>query len=219
MQTRKRQFEDRMTPARIGVFLVGLIIMALGIDLNTKTLLGISPINSVPYNIHQLFGLPLWISIYLVYILFIFLQWALLRDKFRPIQFLQIGTSLLNSLFVQFFDDRLPVMKTMPSRLGVLALAIVLTAAGISLTAGMKFVPNPGEGIAGALGVFLKKDFGFGKNVLDIACVLISVVLSLIFAGRVMNIGIGTVLSMLLTGRVVKLLARPTAKLYARVAK
>lgn len=34
-------------------------MLSLGIDLNTKTQLGISPINSVPFNVHQLTGLPL----------------------------------------------------------------------------------------------------------------------------------------------------------------
>ena len=40
-------------------FFAGLVVLSLGIDLNTKTQLGISPINSVPFNVHQLTGLPL----------------------------------------------------------------------------------------------------------------------------------------------------------------
>lgn len=41
---------------RIIVYIAGLIILALGIDLNTKTMLGISPIISVPYNISVISG-------------------------------------------------------------------------------------------------------------------------------------------------------------------
>ena len=33
---------------RLLIFCVGLVFLSLGIDLNTKTQLGISPINSVP---------------------------------------------------------------------------------------------------------------------------------------------------------------------------
>ena len=100
----------------------------------------------------------------------------------------------------------------------MLVLAIVLTAVGISLTAGMELIPNPGEGAAGAIGIALKKDFGYGKNVLDLGCVALSIAITLIFSGRISNIGIGTVLSMLVTGRIVKLFSAPTGKLYEKVS-
>ena len=71
---------------------------------------------------------------------------------------------------------------------------------------------------AGAIGIALKKDFGYGKNVLDLGCVALSIAITLIFSGRISNIGIGTVLSMLVTGRIVKLFSAPTGKLYEKVS-
>ena len=38
---------------RLLIFCMGLVFLSLGIDLNTKTQLDISPINSVPFNVHQ----------------------------------------------------------------------------------------------------------------------------------------------------------------------
>lgn len=203
---------------RILIFFFGLVVLSLGIDLNTKTQLGISPINSVPFNVHQLTGIPLWMCVYVVYLVFILMQWLLLKKDFHPVQCFQLVTSFVNSLLIQFFDDRIPLLTTPVSQYLVLVLAIVLTAAGISLTAGMKLIPNPGEGVAGAIGIALKKDFGYGKNVLDLGCVALSIAITLIFAGRISNIGIGTVLSMLVTGRIVKLFSAPTGKLYEKVS-
>ena len=203
---------------RLLIFCAGLVVLSLGIDLNTKTQLGISPINSVPFNVHQLTELPLWVCVYAFYLLFILLQWLLLRKDFHPIQFLQIGTSFVNSILIQFFDDRIPLLTTPVSQYLVLALAIVLTAIGSAVTAGMHLIPNPGEGAAGAIGTALKRDFGLGKNVLDLGCVALSVAITLLFAHRIMNIGVGTVLSMLVTGRIVKLFSDPTAKLYEKVS-
>ena len=203
---------------RLLIFCAGLIVLSLGIDLNTKTQLGISPINSVPFNVHKMTGLPLWVCVYAFYLLLILLQWLLLQKDFHPVQFLQIATSFVNSILIQFFDDRIPLLTKPVSQYLVLVLAIVLTAVGISLTAGMKLIPNPGEGAASAIGTALKKDFGLGKNVLDLGCVALSVSLTLLFAHRIMNIGIGTVLSMLVTGRIVKLFSGPTAKLYEKVS-
>lgn len=73
--------------------------------------------------------------------------------------------------------------------------------------------PNPGEGVAGAVGVFLNKDFGFGKNILDISCVIVSIMITLLFSHSIKNIGVGTLLSMILTGRCVKLFSRMTNRL------
>lgn len=203
---------------RLLIFCVGLVFLSLGIDLNTKTQLGISPINSVPFNVHQLAGIPLWMCVYTLYLLFVLMQRLLLRKDFHPVQCFQLATSFVCSILIQFFDDHIPLLTKPVSQYLVLVLAIVLTAVGISLTAGMKLIPNPGEGAAGAIGIALKKDFGYRKNVLDLGCVALSIAITLIFSGRISNIGIGTVLSMLVTGRIVKLFSAPTGKLYEKVS-
>ena len=41
---------------RIALYLVGIIVLALGITLKTKTNLGVSPIISIPYAVAQIFG-------------------------------------------------------------------------------------------------------------------------------------------------------------------
>lgn len=41
------------------IYFIGLIVLALGIVLNTKTLLGVSPIISIPYNICHIWHLNL----------------------------------------------------------------------------------------------------------------------------------------------------------------
>ena len=142
---------------RLLIFCVGLVFLSLGIDLNTKTQLGISPINSVPFNVHQLAGIPLWICVYTLYLLFVLMQRLLLRKDFHPVQCFQLATSFICSILIQFFDDHIPLLTKPVSQYLVLVLAIVLTAVGISLTAGMKLIPNPGEGAAGAIGIALKR--------------------------------------------------------------
>ena len=214
----ERRVKTKRFILRLLIFCAGLVILSLGIDLNTKTQLGISPINSVPFNVHKLTGLPLWVCVYAFYMVFILMQWLLLKKDFHPIQFLQIGTSFVCSILIQFFDDRLPLLTTPVSQYLVLVLAVVLTAIGSAVTAGMHLTPNPGEGAAAAIGTAMKKDFALGKNVLDLGCVVLSVAITLIFTRKIMNIGIGTLVSMLFTGRVVKLFAGPTAKLYEKVS-
>ena len=88
---------------RLLIFCVGLVFLSLGIDLNTKTQLGISPINSVPFNVHQLAGIPLWMCVYTLYLLFVLMQRLLLRRDFHPVQCFQLATSFVCSILIQFF--------------------------------------------------------------------------------------------------------------------
>lgn len=55
----ERRGKTKRFTLRLLIFFAGLVVLSLGIDLNTKTQLGISPINSVSFNVHQLTGLPL----------------------------------------------------------------------------------------------------------------------------------------------------------------
>ena len=69
----------------------------------------------------------------------------------------------------------------------------------------MRLVPNPGDGIVQALGDFFGRDVGFVKNCFDGINISLTVGVSLIFADRVIGIGIGTVLAVIGVGRVMAL--------------
>lgn len=190
---------------RIAVYLIGTIILAFGITLNTKTGLGVSPIISIPFSISKLCKLNLGTMTFLFYCLLVLFQILLLRRNFRPGQLLQVVMSLVTSAFINLFDIVIPMAQGLPMRLLVLAFAIFFTGLGASITVGMKIVPNPADGFADVLGQKLKKGFGFGKNVFDLSCIVISLGIGLIGSGTLLGIGAGTVISMILTGRVVAL--------------
>ncbi len=199
---------------RILTYVVGLIILALGIDLNTKTHLGVSPIISIAYNIATIKGWILGVTVFIYYVLQIFLQWFLLKKDFEYIQFMQAICALITSAAVQVFDLIIPSPNSMTLRLLLLILAIVITAIGASLTVSMKLIANPADALANVLGIKLGQDFGFGKNLLDLSCIVISLLICFICEGRLIGIGIGTIISMIFTGRVIAMLKGKTQKVY-----
>lgn len=115
---------------RIALYLVGIIVLALGITLNTKTNLGVSPIISIPYAVAQIFGYETGTAVFVAYLIFIVLRIVLLKEKFPPFQLLQVAASYLTSAFITIFDRVLPVPEQMGSRLLVFALAIGMIGAG-----------------------------------------------------------------------------------------
>ena len=63
---------------RIGIYLLGLLILGCGIDLNTKTQLGVSPIISVAYNIAYLTHNPIGVKTFIKNVLLLIIQSILL---------------------------------------------------------------------------------------------------------------------------------------------
>ena len=66
---------------RIALYLIGIMVLALGITLNTKTNLGVSPIISMPYAVAQIFGYETGTAVFVAYLIFIVLQIVLAERK------------------------------------------------------------------------------------------------------------------------------------------
>ncbi len=204
---------------RMLVYVLGLIILAAGITLNAKTNLGMSPVISIPFAISQLVPIKFSVMTFIYYVFLIVLQWIMLRKDFQHIQWLQIVSSLITSGFIQVFEDVLPNFHATALRWIFLIVAIALTGIGASLVVGMHYVPNPADGFASVLGMKLKKSFGFGKNVLDFSSIAISIALGLIFTHHLLGIGWGTIVGMVLTGRVVAWFQPVSNKIFEKVSK
>lgn len=189
---------------RGGLYCAGLLALTCGITLNTKTLLGVSPILSIPNCLSVLWGRDLGTLVTLLYLTFVLLQLPLKGRRFGLLDLLQFPVSILSGWLVGLYNANLNILH--PSsilRVGLLALATLLTGAGICLTVNMDLAPNPADGLVGSLSQATGRSLGLCKNLFDLACVGIAVALGLLLGGQVVGIGVGTVVSMLLTGRVV----------------
>lgn len=216
MKMLKKYFGD-ITWKRVAVYVAGLGVIACGVTMNTKTALGTSPVISVAYNIASITGIPLGVMTFVYYGFLILMQRFLLGRNFDKIQWLQIIASFITSAFIQFFDIVLHAPDTLVLRVLMLVAAITITAAGICLTVPANLVPNPADGLAKAVGIKSGKSLGFGKNLLDFVCMIAAIIIGFVFTGKLMGIGIGTVATMIFTGRVVALLQKPSAWLFNRV--
>ncbi len=193
---------------RVLIYSVGMLILAFGITLNTKSGLGVSPVVSVSYCISALTGVKFGDVTMLTYTLFVAGTFVLRGKNRRLTDLLQLPLSIVFSRFLNLFADWIPYDSTQHSvvwNFAVLAAAIVLVGTGICMTLNMRLIPNPADGIIQALAERMNWEQGFAKNVLDFFCVSFTVIVSLLTMGRVVGINVGTVLAMLCVGRVVAL--------------
>lgn len=204
--------------ARWGFYLMGLLILAMGLTLNTKAGLGVSPIISLSYAASVIWNRNFGDMTFVLYGIFVLIQAAIhLREKGKAGRSLlmkdalQFPLSIVFTRFLNLFSAMVPDIQAEGKnaavlfgiRLLVLALALILTGIGAALSLNMRIVPNPGDGIVQAIADCIHKSIGFTKNCVDVTCVTITVIISLVGSGKLHGIGIGTIIAMVVVGRII----------------
>lgn len=209
---------------RAAFYFLGLLVLAVGITLNTKAGLGVSPIISVSYSISVISGTNFGNMTLVLYSFFVVVEMALhifgsirqgggagkellvklLKDA------LQFPLSLVFTRFMNIFSALIPEYSEVgegafyaspAGRVLTLAAAVILTGIGAAASLNMRIVPNPGDGIVQAISDFTGKSVGFTKNCFDLFNVTLTVCIGFLFAGHIIGIGIGTLLAVVGVGR------------------
>ena len=190
---------------RIVFYVAGLLILALGIILNTKSGLGVSPIISVAYSITTIGGFNFGNITFLLYSAFVVVEivlhifrnhrysgeagGAIAPAAHRDLKLvlvmdlLQLPLSLVFTRFMNLFSALLPTPSdNMPSRLLVLAAGIILTGIGAAMS--------------------------LNKNCFDLFNICLTTSIGLLFAHKLIGIGLGTVIAVLGVGRVIAVFNR-----------
>lgn len=191
----------------------GFVILCFGIVLNTKTGLGVAPINSVPFFVSEVTPLTLGTVTMIMYLVMIALECLLVR-KVRLTFLLQLPVSVLFGQLVDIFNNW---MDFRAENLGFaflyLFIAIVCTALGIDLVVGMNLVANAPDAFVAVLSEVSGRSFGFTKNIFDLTMAGITIVFSLALEGQLIGIGVGTIVTALLCGRFAAWFRPPLAPL------
>lgn len=194
------------TGKKIGVYVVGLFVLAMGVAISVKSNLGVSPVSSLPYVLSVITPMEMGYYTMAVFAFYIFLQFLLLGKDFKVYSTLQIVGSIAFGYFVNLANALLGFFPAAEGPLlrGFLAfLSTVVCGFGIFLYVGAKVMPLPAEGLTEALSIKTKRPFAKVKVSLDLVLVALSVLFSLIFLRRLQGIGFGTILAALLIGKFV----------------
>lgn len=195
--------------ARLGIYCLGLLVLAFGIALSVNCGLGVSPVSSLPYVVSQILSISLGTCTILVYALYVLLQ-MLLSRKFQPTLLLQL---VFSTIFGYFVDGAKFVLGDfcLPGylgRLAMLAASIVLIGFSLVLYIDVQIAPMPAEGLVGCIAERTGKPFSKMKTAFDCTSVAAAIVLSLLFLGRLDGIREGTILTALLAGRMMGFLRK-----------
>ena len=204
---------------RVLAYVLGLFFLAMGVAFSVNSNLGVSPVNSLPYVISQVSGAAMSLCVIVVFCSYIALQVLILRREFRPINLLQIVFSTIFGYFVDFAkwivgDFALP---TYAGQLAMLAISIVFIAVGVVLYIEVDMVPMPMEGLSLAVAKKLNIPFHNMKIIVDCVVVAAGISLSLLFLHSLVGIREGTVITAIVTGKVMALVKKPLSPLLQKL--
>lgn len=189
---------------RFVVYLAGLMTLALGLSLTAKSGLGASALSSPAYFASQVWGFPYGNCMLVLYLIFITGQLILNPPGEKMKVLPQIVVSLV---FSQAMNGLMVILPSPPEplwgKLLMLAVAFVCTGTGVSLSLDAKLFPNPGEGIVASLAQFTGIQLGLMKNIVDFSCMTLTFVMGIVTGHFMCAIGIGTLLGVIVVGRVV----------------
>lgn len=193
-------------------YFLGLAILSLGLILNSKSNLGVSPIVSVAYIFSIITGITLSRATLYQYIIFIVVQMILhtiqkvenLKVKLIE-DVLQIVVSFIFTAFMSLYSNYIPLATTTANKILFLIFGALFTGTGAAMSLVVRFIPNPGDGITQAISDTVHKKLGTTKNIVDFVCVCLTIAISLIYKKEIIGIGLGTVVCVIMTGRVIAL--------------
>ncbi len=185
---------------RLLIYLVGLLIIALGINVSKMSGLGISPVSSIPGVLNAIWPqLTLGMMVILVYCLLVLAQVVVLRKDFKLKNVLGVPVAIVFGWMVDLvgIDEKtfghLLSEFPKPQEWGVsnpgivymiqfayLVVSILVIAVGVYIYLKPKLVPMPAEGLALAISQKINKPFGNCKTAVDVSLIVIALALQIV---------------------------------------
>ena len=182
---------------RIVIFLAGLVIMACGIALSTRSGLGISPLNSLAYVCSVLTGAEMGYFTMLLYLVYVLLEIPIKGKSFRAADLLQIPVAVLFGLLVNWARSLTQVIVCSNYLQQILCtlVSIVLIAAGTVIYVIPELVCQAPEGLILSICSRWNLAFSTVKTGFDITIVVLALLVGLAFSGSVIGIREGTLIA------------------------
>lgn len=186
---------------RVIYYFLGLFILALGVVINTRTMLGTAALNTIPYVVSLNTPLSMGTVIIFLYTLFVIIECIILRKLDIKI-ILQLLVSIVFGKIVDFINTYIITCNASNIYIGLimLAIAINLVAIGMTIVIKQDLANNPPDGIVKVISDSYNISFGKVKLGFDIVIVILALICSLLLTGSIISIGLGTILSAMFTG-------------------
>ncbi len=203
---------------RILIYCAGVLILALGLVLNSKTGLGVSAVLCLPFALSKITSLSFGTLTTILYLIFVAAQLVMTRKADMAI-ILQLPFSVLFGWIIDFYNLFIKIEN--PSfvvGLCLLAAAVVLTALGVVMMVSMNLIINPADGFSHTIAKITGKPFGTVKLIADTGLVCLTAIVCMVLVQHLIGIGLGTIVSAFCIGPLINFFTGKLSKPLIRIA-
>lgn len=189
------------TPKRYILLIIAVMIQSAGIALVVKSLLGTSPISSVPYVLSLISPFTFGQTTFAVNMVFVVFELLMLKRNFPAVFWLQIPVTIVFGLCIDFFMALFTIVpEAYPLKIALCVIGTALVALGVAGQGVADVLMLAGEGAVYTFAHKFHIDFGKVKVGNDVSLVILAAIVSMASLGTIEGIREGTLISALLTG-------------------
>lgn len=194
---------------RYTLFLIGLFVASLGVAFSTKAGLGTSPVASVPYSISivtHIMSFGWWLNIWSM--LQIIIQIVLLRRSCKPLEIaIQTVLAFVYGYLTDFSCGLLSAIS--PSsyleQVFWMLVGCIVLAMGIWIQYKGGVAMLPGEAMNRVISMVTGKRYENIKIAFDIAYIVVSAAICLLFTGKLLGVREESIVAALLVGNIIRI--------------
>lgn len=195
---------------RVGLYTLGMLLMAIGVNISVTAGLGVSPVNSFPYVVSLVIGVDTGTCVSALFVFLVLVQIIILRKEFPPIQLTQIIFSVIFGYFVDWTYPLISLLETDTYILRALlsGTSMVTLSFGLTVYLRAKLVPMPMEGLNLAIAGKTHIAFYKVKMTADVGFITASVLVSWFGLGGLVGIREGSIVAAYVVGRLVPVMKK-----------
>lgn len=191
---------------RCFILTFGLFFVAFGLAATSKSLLGNSPISSIPYVLSMQYHFSFGMMNSCLNLLFVLIQIMILKRNFKLFQLLQIAMAFV---FGYFIDISMYILNNLTpeiyiAKLAVLLAGVTILAFGVALQVIADIIMLPADNVVKVIAEYWDIDFGYTKTIFDVSMVIIAAACSWSFFHNFYGIREGTLVAAMLTGTIAR---------------
>ena len=196
------------TIQKLAIVIPAMIITAMGASLGIKAAVGVGAWDALSISVCQVIGMKVGTFSMIMNITCVGIQLAILKKDFKLIHASQVLVSVLLGGVVNFMIYNIFARFTITSyavNLALLVASVLICSVAISVIMTINLITFPLESCCMVIAQKTGKSFGFLRQMVDVAAIVISLGLSLAFADPI-QVREGTLIAMVLFGPLLNLI-------------
>ncbi|MFV0363325.1 MAG: DUF6198 family protein [Suipraeoptans sp.] len=192
--------DKKYFPSELSLF-VGVVLGGTGVALITLGQFGTTAVAAIPHTLYSIFPNVSFGTWYYGFQVFLMMLLTIIVKGFKKDFILSFATGILFSFVVDFVEL---ATKNFPESFGYKVLYFtvgsLILMVGVAFATNSKLPTTAQDLFTREISDHFKWNYRNVKTIFDIVCVIVSIALALLVAGRLTSVGVGTIINAVING-------------------